>query len=579
MISFHLLDLVLFFLPFIIIFIILKISQEKQNKTLKEYFQAEGSMTWFVSGTAMVATTFAADTPLAVTEIVRSDGISGNWLWWYMSLSGLVTVFFFSRLWKRSGAMTDLELIHIRYSGSEANVLRGFKAIFIGGILNLIILGWVNLAMLKIIQVFFPVLPDWQILTGIMVLGIVYTAIGGLRGISYIDVFQFFLAWFGCILYAYFVLDVKEIGGIQSLVQNLKPEQLYFFPSFGSSGSLPLSHFIIMLTVIWWSSWYPGSEPGGGGYIAQRILATKDEKAAVKSSLWFVLAHYFLRPWPWILVALASLIAFPNLTAEESGKGFLLFLQLGLPPGIKGLLLSAFLAAYLSTVATHLNWGASYLVSDFWKPFVKPKKEDQYYLKVSYLVQTITGALSILLAIFGLETIKGAWVFLLEASSGIGFILIARWYYWKITAKTEILAIILSPVLYIIASRVLGLIFPYTVVFTSFLSIFILLFSTWIFPPTDLLRLKSFYETTKPPHYFWRGLYKRLEEKQPEFSSNLLFSFLGVFSGFSVILIGLLLIKAMLWDREMILSYAVGFAFGSTFLVYSIRKFMEETRT
>lgn len=450
MIQFSTFDLILFVSPFLIILGILVYSSKLSKPNLKNYFQAEGKMSWFVAGTAMVATTFAADTPLAVTEIVRNNGISGNWIWWYMAIGGFVTVFFFSKLWKRSGATTDLELIQIRYSGKEALYLRGFKSVFIGLFLNLVILGWVNLAMLKILQVFFPEYSSGLLLALLLFIGIIYTSIAGLRGISYIDVFQFFLAWGGCLIYAWQVLDLPSVGGLSGLKDKLPPSTFHFFPSFTTDSGLPFDHFLIMLTVIWWSSWYPGAEPGGGGYIAQRILSTSDEKSAFKSSLWFVFAHYFLRPWPWILVAIASLILFPVLSPEESGKGFLLILNEISFPGMKGLLLSAFLAAYLSTLATHLNWGASYLVVDLWKPILQKSKQDSYYLKVSYLIQILTGVLSLLLALYGMDTIKGAWVFLLEASSGIGFVLIARWYYWRISAFTEILALFVSPFFYIV---------------------------------------------------------------------------------------------------------------------------------
>ncbi|MDZ4726774.1 MAG: sodium:solute symporter family protein [Leptospira sp.] len=572
MIDFSYLDYIFFFLPFIIIFCILYFSQSKNKQSLTAYFQAEGKLSWFVAGTAMVATTFAADTPLAVTEIVRSNGISGNWLWWYMAIGGLVTVFFFAKLWKRSGATTDLQFIDIRYSGKEAQFLRSFKSILIGGILNLIILGWVNLAMLKIIQVFFPNYSDIQILLFLLVAGIIYTAIGGLRGISNIDVFQFFLAWGGCIVYAYCIINLPQIGGLDGLVTKIPKESLNFYPNFSNEKGLPYDHFIIMLTVIWWSSWYPGSEPGGGGYIAQRILSTKDEAAAMKSSLWFVLAHYFLRPWPWILVALSSLIVFPNLTEGESGKGFLLFLNEGLPIGIKGIILSAFLAAYLSTLATHLNWGASYIVFDFWKPTLQKLKSDSYYLKISYLVQLVTGISSLLIAVYGMETVKGAWVFLLEASSGIGFVLIARWFYWRISATTEILAIILSPLCYVIYAIVLEMKFPYTILATSLTCTIILIISTFIFPPSNKGVLIEFYNKVKPPHFFWKGLFDSQNIPMEKFNNQLVVSLFGVIFGFSLIISGLESIQGLLWNTKILFYSLPIMAVSLFFLGYCVRK-------
>lgn len=569
MISFHILDYLFFLFPFVVILFLLFRFRSKQNST-KEYFQAEGSLSWFVAGTAMVATTFAADTPLAVTEIIRGQGIAGNWIWWYMAVGGFVTVFFFSKLWKRSGASTDLELIGLRYSGKEADFLRGFKAFVIGFLLNLVILGWVNLAMLKIIPVFFPHWTASHILIYLLLFGVFYTSIAGLRGISYIDVFQFFLAWMGCILFAYFAVNLPAIGGLEGLKSKLDGSKILFFPN-GSSGTLPWDHFLILLTVLWWSSWYPGSEPGGGGYIAQRILATKNENAALKGSLWFVIAHYFVRPWPWILVALVSVILYPNLSEVESGKGFLMVLQEGMPTGMIGLMLSAFLAAYLSTLATHLNWGASYLVNDLWKPILQKGRSESYYIKVSYGVQILTAVCSFFLAVYGMETIKGAWVFLLEASSGIGFILIARWFFWRISAWTEILAFILSPILYLLFSVYLKIEFPYSILYTAFSSAVVLILSTYLFPTTNRDVLVQFYETTKPPYFFWKGFFKKEKKNQVIYANRLLISLLGTFSGLSFVFGGLYSIQCLVWKEGEILAGLPIFFLGLLGLYFSLK--------
>lgn len=561
MIYFHYLDYLFFLLPFVVIFGILFLSYKK-SKSTNEYFQAEGNLSWFVAGTAMVATTFAADTPLAVTEIIRSQGISGNWVWWYMAIGGFVTVFFFSKLWKRSGAKTDLDLLRIRYSGRESKILQGFKAVFIGLVLNVIILGWVNLAMLKILPVFFPYYNSESILIFLLLFGVLYTSIAGLRGISYIDVFQFFLAWGGCILFAYFAISLPAIGGLEGLKSKISLNSFSFFPGREGS-SLPWEHFIILTTVLWWSSWYPGSEPGGGGYIAQRILATKDEQAAIKSSFWFVVAHYFIRPWPWILVALVSIVLYPNLTEEESGRGFLLVLSEGLPSGMVGLLLSAFLAAYLSTLATHLNWGASYLIKDLWEPYLQKDKTESYYINISYLIQIFTSTLSFLLAVYGMDTVKGSWIFLLEASSGIGFVLIARWFFWKVSARTEILAFLLSPLLYSFFRFGLGVIFPYTVLFTSLSSTFLLVLYSILYPERDKILLKSFFEKVRPPSYFWKSLYSN-EEILPATQNHLIYSFLGVVFGLGFVFVGLYLIQSLFWGGswEYILPFFLFFGIG-----------------
>ncbi|EMY61497.1 sodium:solute symporter family protein [Leptospira terpstrae] len=576
MIAFHFLDFLFFIFPFIVIILILHRFRSKQKST-KEYFQAEGSLSWFVAGTAMVATTFAADTPLAVTEIIRGQGIAGNWIWWYMSVGGFVTVFFFSKLWKRSGATTDLELIQLRYSGKEANFLRGFKAVVIGFLLNLVILGWVNLAMLKIIPVFFPLWTSSHILIYLLLFGVFYTSIAGLKGISYIDVFQFFLAWMGCILFAYFAINLPAIGGLEGLKSKLDGSKILFFPN-GTSGTLPWDHFIILLTVLWWSSWYPGSEPGGGGYIAQRILATKNEDAALKGSLWFVIAHYFVRPWPWILVALVSLFLYPNLSEVESGKGFLMVLQEGMPNGMLGLMLSAFLAAYLSTLATHLNWGASYLVNDLWKPMIEKGRTDSYYLKVSYGIQILTAISSYFLAVYGMETIKGAWVFLLEASSGIGFILIARWFFWRISAWTEILALILSPILYLLFSVYLKVEFPYSILYTSITASVLLILSTYIVPITDRKVLIQFYETTKPPFFFWKGLFQEEPNRtQTIYHNRLGISLLGTLSGLCFVFGGLYTVQCILWKEGFLFIGIPVFLLGLVGLYLSIKSLQERS--
>ncbi|MCW7490100.1 sodium:solute symporter family protein [Leptospira meyeri] len=575
MISFHILDFVFFLFPFVVILLLLFRFRSKQKST-KEYFQAEGSLSWFVAGTAMVATTFAADTPLAVTEIIRGQGIAGNWIWWYMAVGGFITVFFFSKLWKRSGASTDLELIGLRYSGKEADFLRGFKAFVIGFLLNLVILGWVNLAMLKIIPVFFPTMTSSHILIYLLLFGVFYTSIAGLRGISYIDVFQFFLAWIGCILFAYYAINLPTIGGLEGLKSKLNGNKILFFPN-GLEGSLPWDHFLILLTVLWWSSWYPGSEPGGGGYIAQRILATKDENAALKGSLWFVVAHYFIRPWPWILVALVSIVLYPNLTEVESGKGFLMVLKEGMPNGMMGLMLSAFLAAYLSTLATHLNWGASYLVNDLWKPMLQKGRSDSYYLKVSYGIQIITAVCSFFLAVYGMDTIKGAWVFLLEASSGIGFILIARWFFWRISAWTEIFAFILSPILYLLFSLYLKIGFPYSILYTAVSSAILLIVSTYFLPNTDRSVLIQFYNRTKPPYFFWKGLFiTDKNQKQTIYPNRLFVSIAGTISGLFFVFGGLYTVQCLLWNEGLLVIGLSVFLLGLIGLFLSLQSLQQD---
>ncbi len=537
-------DWFFFISPLAFVFFFL-LKSKAQNTSLKSYFQAEGKMGWFVSGTAMVATTFAADTPLAVTEIVRKDGISGNWIWWSLALGGLSTVFLFAPLWRRSGATTDLELIQLRYSGKLSVFLRGFKAVFIGYFLNTIVLGWVNLAMFKILQVFFPGLPAEFLLLCLIGLGVIYTSIAGLSGISKIDVFQFFLAWGGCIVYAIFLILGTEIGGFAGLKESLASDKLNFFPSIGSNDEI--AKFSILIFVVWWSSWYPGSEPGGGGYIAQRILATKDEKNAILASLWFVFSHYFLRPWPWILVALSSLILFPNLTEIDSGKGFLLPLfSDNVVFGLKGLLLSSFLAAYLSTLATHLNWGASYLIFDLGKGILLPDKQDVFFLRMSWIVQALTAFSSFLLAIYGMETVKGAWEFLLSASSGIGFVLIGRWFYWRLSASSEVLSFVVSPLFYLFYGLYLEIPFPYVIPCISFSSIVAVLIGSFYLPETKKEVLLAFYHRAKPPAFFWKGFFLKNNIEQIEYDNQIALSSVCILNGVALLFSGLYSIGILL---------------------------------
>ncbi|MBL0266668.1 MAG: sodium:proline symporter, partial [Leptospiraceae bacterium] len=346
--------LVIFLFLFFSLFIPFLFS--KKEATLKGHFQASGRLSWFVSGTAMVATTFAADTPLAVTELVAKYGISGNWLWWYGSISSIATVYFYALLWKKSGVLTDVELVNLRYSGMGASILRIFKSIYLGLIMNVIILAWVNLAMLKVAEVLIPDVSAKLIVSGLFLFAFLYTVYMGLHGISIADTFQFFFAMFGCIVLAYFILSIPEVGGIAGLKEKLPASYFHFIPDFSnpSSKEFSVESFLLFIGVIWWSSWYPGAEPGGGGYIAQRILAAKNVKSSLLASLWFTIAHYFVRPWPWILVALSSVILFPDLLPDDKGKGYVLVMtKSGLPQGLLGLMIAVFMAAYLSTIATH----------------------------------------------------------------------------------------------------------------------------------------------------------------------------------------------------------------------------------
>jgi solute:Na+ symporter, SSS family len=491
-------------LLFLVITYLIAFLSPKKESTLKSHFQSSGSLGWFVSGTAMVATTFAADTPLAVTELVAKYGISGNWLWWYMGFSSITTVYFFAPLWKRSGVLTDVELVKLRYDGKGSDVLRIFKSIYMGIFLNTLILSWVNLSMLKISEVLFPEYSAKLIVSSLFLFAFIYTALMGLTGISYADTFQFFLAMLGCFVLSVLVIGRPEIGGIEGLKEKLEPHYFNFLPSFtGEYSPFSLETFLVFVTVIWWASWYPGAEPGGGGYIAQRILASKDIRSSMLASLWFTIAHYFVRPWPWILVALASLVLYPNLGGADKSKGFVFAMKDSLPPGLFGLLVAGFLAAYLSTVATHLNWGTSYLINDFYKPYISRDKSDSFYLRTTKIFESLLMIFSLVISFYFIETISGVWRFLLECGAGSGLVLILRWYIPRINAYSELSGFLFPSLFYILGTLILKIPTPYSILFTVGGTLITVLLVTFFTKPTESSSLKKFYEKVNPPGLMW----------------------------------------------------------------------------
>ena len=387
------LDILLIVIYFIITFTLGLSFSSRAGKGLGEYFLAGRSAPWWIAGTGMVATTFAADTPLWVSGQVANLGVAGNWLWWGMAAGAMLTVFFFARLWRRAGVLTDLELIQIRYSGPLVGFLRGFKSIYYGLFLNCIIIAWVNLAMLKV----FKVTLGPELATGALLFcalaTMVYVTFAGLWGVAVADAFQFSVAMIGAILLAFLAANhetVQAAGGIRAAL----PDHVFsFFPDFnsflglgegpGQTGvfRIPFIVFLAFAGVQWWAAWYPGAEPGGGGYIAQRIMSAKDERHGVLATLWFVVANYCLRTWPWVLAALAALILFPELPAALKEEGYVYLMRDVLPSPLKGLMLAAFVGAYMSTISTQLNWGGSYLINDLYKEFVKPGKQKTITLR------------------------------------------------------------------------------------------------------------------------------------------------------------------------------------------------------
>jgi SSS family solute:Na+ symporter len=414
-----------------------------------EFFLSGRDVPWWLAGTSMVATTFAADTPLAVTGFVAKNGIAGNWIWWNFVMSGMLTVFLYARLWRRAGVMTDIEFAELRYSGKPAAFLRGFRALYLGLPINCIIMGWVNLAMVKILEVTLG-LDKRQavgVVVGILLFTAFYTTISGLWGVLVTDLFQFVLKMGMVIVLA--VLAVHAVGGMDSLADKIATldaqsgqtgSRLAFFPQLNSVW-MPTITLFTYLAVNWWASWYPGAEPGGGGYIAQRIFSAKDERHGLLATLWFNIAHYALRPWPWILTALASLILYPDLVDKETGYIRTLMDPKVFPTYLRGFMLAAFAAAYMSTIGTQLNWGASYVINDFYRRFVKRDGGERHYVVASQLV-TVLLMIASLIVTYYLSSIGKAWKVLLVTGAGTGTVLLLRWFWWRINAWSEVSAMI-----------------------------------------------------------------------------------------------------------------------------------------
>lgn len=426
----------------------------KAGSSSVEFFAAGRSMPWWLLGVSMVATTFSTDTPNLVTDIVRRNGVAGNWEWWAFLLTGLLTVFVYAQLWRRSGVLTDVEFYEVRYSGKPAAFLRGFRAVYLGVFFNTIIMASVTLAAIKIGSVMLNMSP----MKTVVVAGVVtvaYSSMGGLRGVLITDFLQFAIAMVGAVCAACVALGRPEVGGLQGLLSH--PElssKLSIFPDFASGdASMLVSIFILPLAVQWWSVWYPGSEPGGGGYIAQRMLAAKDEKNAVGAVFFFNAAHYALRPWPWIIVALCSLLVFPTIDSLKAAfphaanivnhdmayPAMLTFLG----PGLLGLVVASLVAAYMSTISTHLNWGASYVVNDFYLRFLRPNATERDQVLVGRVVTCVLMVMAGLLALV-LESAKDNFDLMLQVGAGTGLLFILRWFWWRINAATEIAAMVIS---------------------------------------------------------------------------------------------------------------------------------------
>ncbi len=439
---------------YFIISLIIGLAVSKQSgKSVAEFFLSGRNMPWWLLGVSMVATTFSADTPNLVTDIVRNHGVGGNWLWWAFLLTGMMTVFVYAKLWRRTGILTDLEFYELRYGGKAASFLRGFRAIYLGLFFNVMIMATVCLAAIKIGNVLLGLAP-WQTLLLSSVITVAYTMVGGFKGVLFTDFFQFMLAMAGMVAAAIVLLQKPEIGGLsQLLTQPTVREAMAIFPDWGNPAEwIPI--FLIPLAVQWWSSWYPGAEPGGGGYIAQRMLAARDEKHAMGATLLFNVAHYALRPWPWILIALCSMVTFPTIqdiatqlphvdpSIIKDDLAFPAMLSF-LPTGLLGLVVAALIAAFMSTIATHLNWGSSYIVNDFYCRFINPQASEKKLVQIARVTTLVLMIVACMVAT-QLHSALGAFNILLQIGAGTGLIFILRWFWYRVNVWSEISGMLVS---------------------------------------------------------------------------------------------------------------------------------------
>ncbi|MAU88922.1 MAG: Na+:solute symporter [Flavobacteriaceae bacterium] len=432
---------------------------KKAGKDSSEFFLSGKNMPWWLLGVSMVATTFSTDTPNLVTDIVRSNGVSGNWVWWAFLLTGLLTVFVYAKLWRKSNVNTDLEFYELRYGGPAAIFLRKFRAIYLGVIFNVITMASVTLAAIKIGGVMLNLDP-WQTVVGAGLVTMIFSALGGFKGVVYTDLILFFVAMVGSIGAAYYLINLPEIGGLNNLISNETiSKKISIIPDLSDTNVL-ITLFIIPLAVQWWSSWYPGAEPGGGGYIAQRMLASKNENHAIAATFFFNIMHYALRPWPWILVALASLVifpdldsiksAFPNIGDDKIGNDLAYSAMLTLlPSGLLGLVLASLISAYMSTISTQLNWGSSYIVYDYYKQQINPDASEKKLVAVGRISTVLLMVLSAILALL-LQNALQLFNILLVFGAGTGLIFILRWFWWRINAWSEITAMFASGIISIL---------------------------------------------------------------------------------------------------------------------------------
>jgi solute:Na+ symporter, SSS family len=559
---------------------------KRSSKNTSEFFASGRSVPWWLAGLSMVATTFSSDTPNLVTDIVRRNGVAGNWVWWAFVLTGVATVFFYARLWRRSGVLTDLEFYEIRYSGTAASAVRGFRAVYLGLFFNCLIMATVNLAACKIAGILFG-LERWQTLLFVGLLNVVFAAHSGLWGVLVIDMIQFFIKMTAVIAAAYFAIRLPQVGGLDGLIDKLSamkgPEGINYLnvlPDFTNNWDMALAIFIIPIAVQWWAVWYPGAEPGGGSYIAQRMLASKSEKDSLGAVLFFNVAHYVLRPWPWILVALCSIIvypqlsdiqaAFPNLDPNLLGHDIAYPAMLKfLPVGFVGLMVGGLVAANSSTILTHLNWGASYLVHDFYRRFINSGAEERHYV---FAGRVATIALFFLSSglVFVLDTARDAFDVILQVGAGTGLLYLVRWFWWRVNAWCEVVAMIssflVSALFLILANQsIYSTTSAKRLIITIAVTTACWLLAAYFAPQTDRKTLIEFYRKVRPAGHGWEAI--RLEagiskDEAAQTGDSIPLALIGWVAGCAMIWSALFTVGNFLYGR-----YAYGLALGAVFVI------------
>ena len=526
---------------------------KRAKRSMLDYFVSHRSMPWWLAGTAMVATTFSADTPLAVTEMVVKNGVAGNWLWWSMLASGMLTVFFFARLWRRAEVVTDVELTEMRYAGKPAAFLRAFRAAYLGLIVNIIVMGWVNLGMSKVLSGTLGISKWWALIVALMIT-FSYTVLAGYWGITATHGLQYCFEMGGAIALA--VVSWRAVGGGAALYSKLgeahpagapagtifgrASDVLAFWPSGSGMWVFPTITLAALLGVSWWATWYPGAEPGGGGYVVQNISATRNEREGQAAALFFNIAHYAMRSWPWVITALCSLVLYGGaVNAKDPGINYVKMMVDLLPAGLRGLMLASFAAAYSSTIATQMNWGSSYLINDLYRRFMVRDATERHYVFASRIAVALTVVLSIVVTLF-MDQISGAWQFLMMLGAGTGLVYILRWYWWRINAWSEVSAMSAALVtsltlrFFIDTSRPEG--FALNLILTTIITTAVWLIVTFATRPEPHEILIAFYRRARPAGTGWRHFAEETGIRAPagEIARNAISWILGIIVVYSI---------------------------------------------